>query len=155
MAAAGAAVGAAEALKRRRKFFERGVDRAFVSAWKDEGAEDPPGAGQLIDMPMRALLLAQVARDPGRQSSRPPRRAAIEIEPWRERGSFCAGLHGERRSKRDKQRIGARLSRRSNGGSDEDRRRPAHSCPARRSGGLKPKALASASGSSVPSRNLL
>src|SRR5208283_6084767 len=118
MAAAGAAVGAAEALNRRRKFFERGVDRAFVAAWKDEGAEDRPGAGQLIDMPMRALLLAHVPRDPGRQSSRSPRRAAIEIEPSRERGSFCAGLHGERRSKRDEQRIGARFARRSGGGPD-------------------------------------
>lgn len=69
MRGAAAAVGTAEARQRDREPVERGVERAFVAGFENEGAEYLPRQGQLVDMPVGALVFPHMPREPGAQAA--------------------------------------------------------------------------------------
>ncbi len=113
------AIGAAEARQGKRQGAERRVERAFAPALDDKGAQNLARHGELVDMPMGALVAAHMARQPGAQPAGAICRAAIEIIA----GLQCAGLHSQRRGKPQPQGIGARACGGQIGGDNEDQSR--------------------------------
>lgn len=111
MRGAAAAVGAAEAGDRDWQIVERGVEGAFVAAFDDVGAEQARPSGELVDMPMHALVFPHVPRQSRPQSAGASRRAAIEIIAGGKRRYDFPDANVERRVETQRQRIARRASR--------------------------------------------
>lgn len=116
MRGAATAIRTAEAGDRDWQIGERGVERAFVAVFRDEGAEYSPRPRQLIDMPMRALVFPHVPREPGAQTAGTVRRSAVEIIAGGKQALALSRLNLERPLKTQPEGIGARSSDGEGGG---------------------------------------
>lgn len=107
MAFAPRTVRTAETFQRHGKSGKLRVQRAFVAAGNSPGAKRFPGAGQLIDMPMRRLFPPHMAGEARHEPAWTLGRTAVNIAARRQNRGVAARPGGQRRVEKDQQSIGA------------------------------------------------